>query len=103
MQYAKLNLAHTSDISISTISIRKQSMTVLLWDLRRQNNDNFSLFRLLFCSWLMLGLCSYACAYDDVAGLTSFLCFALMLMLLCEPSLTNPLRIYVKRDSVIVV
>ena len=44
--------------------------------------DNFSLFRLLFCSWLMLGLWSYA--YDDpyVAGFTSFLCFiALMFML----------------------
>ena len=45
----------------------------------------------------MLGLWSYAYAYayDDpyVAGLTSFLCFAfcfaLMLMLSCEPGLTN--------------
>ena len=42
----------------------------------------------------MLGLWSYAYAYDDpyVAGLTSFLCFAfcfaLMLMLSCEPGLT---------------
>ena len=58
---------------------------LLFWDLRRQNNKNFSLFRLLFCSW------SYA--YDDpyVAGLTSFLCFAfcfaVMLMLSCEPGL----------------
>ena len=53
---------------------------VLLWDLRREKNENFSLFRLLFCSWLMLGLWSdaYAYSYDEpyVAGLTSFLCFA---------------------------
>ena len=43
----------------------------------------------------MLGLWSYAYGYDDryVAGLTSFLCFAfcfaLMLMLSCEPGLTH--------------
>ena len=45
----------------------------------------------------MLGLWSYACAYDDpyVAGLTSFLCFAycfnlmLMLMFKCEPGFTR--------------
>ena len=48
---------------------------------------------LLFCSWLMLGLWSYAYAYDDpyVAGFTSFLCFALMLMLSCEPGLSEQL------------
>ena len=73
-----LSLVHTSDISISN----ENKAWLLLWDLRRQNNENFSLFRLLFCSWLMLGLWSYA--YDDpyVAGFTSFLCFiALMFML----------------------
>ena len=78
-----LSLFHTSGISISNENKA------------RQNNDNFSLFRLLFCSWIMLGLWSYAYAYayayDDpyVPGLTSFLgftfCFALMLMLSCEP------------------
>ena len=47
----------------------------------------------MFGSWLMLGLWSYAYAYDDpyCAGLTSFLCFVfcffLMLMLTCEPDL----------------
>ena len=80
-------LVHTSDISISN----ENKGWIFLWDLRRQNNENFSLFRLLFCSLLMLGLWSYAYAYDDpyVAGLTWFLCFAfcfaLMLMLSCEP------------------
>ena len=34
----------------------KQRKQILLRDLRRQNNENFSLFRLLFCSLLMLGL-----------------------------------------------
>ena len=85
-----------SDISISN----ENKAWLLLWDLRRQNNNNFSLFRLLFCFWLMLGLWSYAYAYayDDpyVAGLTSLLCFAfcfaLMLMLSCEPGFSR--RIY---------
>ena len=87
---ASLSLVHTSDISISN----ENKGWILLWDLRRQNNETFSLFRLLFCSFLMLGLWSYA--YDDpyVAGLTWFLCFAfcfalmLMLMLSCEPGFT---------------
>ena len=64
---------------------------VLLWDLWGEKKENFSLFRLLFCSWLMLGLCSYAYAYsyDEpyVAGLTSFqgLAFVLHLWLcLCR-------------------
>ena len=69
---------------------RKQSITSPLGLAKPQNNNNFSLFRLLFCFWLMLELWSYV--YDDpyVAGLTSFLCFALMLMLRlsCEPGLT---------------
>ena len=49
---------------------------------------NFSLFHLLFCSWLMLGLWSYAYAYDDpyVVGLTSFvLCFAFCFALMLKP------------------
>ena len=85
----RLSLVHTSDIS------NENKAWLLLWDLRRQNNENFSLFCLLFCSWLMLGLWSYAYAYDDpyVAGLTSFLCFAfcfaLMLMLSCEPGFNS--------------
>ena len=71
--FEQLSLVHTSYINMSN-----EIKTILLWELRRQNNENFSLFRLLFCSWLMLGLWSYAYAYDDpyVAGLTSFLCFA---------------------------
>ena len=54
----------------------------------------------------MLGLWSYTYAYDDpyVAGLTSFLsfafCFALILMLSCEPGLRgikkNGLRFLIK-------
>ena len=53
---------------------RKQSMTSPL-------GLNFSLFRLLFCCLLMLGIWSYAYAYHDhyVAGLTSFFCFAFYL------------------------
>ena len=89
-----LSLVHTSDISISN----ENKAWLLLWDLRRQNNENFSLFRLLFCSWFMLGLWSYAYAYEDpyVAGLTLFLCFALrlILMLSCEPGL----KIYDTKD-----
>ena len=50
---ACLSLVHTSDISISN----ENKAWLLLWDLRRQNNENFSLFRLLFCS--ALGLCLY--------------------------------------------
>ena len=84
-----------SDISISISNVNKAWL--LLWGLRRQNNNNFSLFRLLIGIWFMLGLWSYAYAYDDpsVAGLTSFLCFAicfaviLMLMLWCEPGFTT--------------
>ena len=58
------------------ISISNENKAwLLIWDLRRENNENFSLFHLL------LGLWSYA----YVAGLTSFLCFALMLMLSCKP------------------
>ena len=89
------SLVYTSDRSISN----ENKARVILWDLRRQNNKDFSLFRLLFCFWLMLGLWSYAYAfaYDDpyLAGLTSFLCFAfclaliLMLMLSCEPGLSQ--------------
>ena len=44
-----LSLVHTSDISISN----ENKARLFLGDLRRQNNENFSLFRLLFC----LGLC----------------------------------------------
>ena len=85
--YRHVSLVHTSNTS--TRSIRKQSVTSPLGLAKTENNDNFSLFRLLFCSWLMLGLWSYACAYDDpyvALGLISFLCFAFMLMLMlsCE-------------------
>ena len=89
------SLVHTSDRSISN----ENKARVILWALRRQNNKDFSLFRLLFCFWLMLGLWSYAYAfaYDDpyLVGLTTFLCFAfclaliLMLMLSCEPGLSQ--------------
>ena len=64
----RLSLVHTSNISIRTRSIRKQRMIYIyiyiyiytyiyiFGDLRRQNKKNISLFRLLFGSWLMLGL-----------------------------------------------
>ena len=60
-------------------------------------NKDFSLFCLLFGSWLILGLWSYAYDQDDpyVAGLTSFLCFAfcfilmLMLILTCQPDVRS--------------
>ena len=63
----------------------------------KHKDKNFSLFRLLFSSSLMLGLWSYAYAYDDpyVAGLTSFICFVFCLVLMlmfvfkCEPGLNG--------------
>ena len=87
----KSTLRNSSHISASSRRLKpgsherhkhkqQKQRRILLWDLRRQSNENFSLFRLLFCSLLMLGLWSYAYsyAYDDpyVAGLTWFLfCF----------------------------
>ena len=96
------SLVYTSDISISN----ENKTWLLLWDFWKRNNENVSLFRLLFCSWLMLGLWSYA--YDDpyVAGLTSFLCFAfcfaLMLMLMpsCEPGFIPPIFQTLSRDKI---
>ena len=40
--FTSLSLVHTSDISISN----ENKGWIPLWDLRRQNNENFSLFRL---------------------------------------------------------
>ena len=76
-------LVYTSDISIRTGSIRKQSMTSSL-GLAKIKQEFF--FVLSFVRFL-------AYAYDNpyVAGLTSFLCFAfcfnlmLMFMFKCEP------------------
>ena len=79
----RLSLVHTSDISIR--SIRKQSMTSPLGLAKTKQREFF------FVSPFVLLL---AYAYDDpyVAGLTSFLCFAfcfaLMLVLSCEPGFT---------------
>ena len=57
----------------------------------REDKTTIIFFCFAFCS--ALGLCLDAYAYDDpyVAGLTSFLCFALMLMLMlsCEPGLNQ--------------
>ena len=39
----------------------KYNLSSRTWKI--QNNENLFLFRLLFCSWLMLRLCSYAYAY----------------------------------------
>ena len=63
----------------------------MLWDFQIQNNENFSLFHLLFCSWLMLRLCSYGCAYVAlyVADLTAFFCFAFCLCLCLSPQHTR--------------
>ena len=75
---------------------RKQSMTSPLGlpKTKQQEFPFVSLFVLLLAYvWTMI-LCLYAYAYDDpyVAGLTSFLCFAfcfaVMLMLTCEPGFT---------------
>ena len=88
---AQQSLVRTSDISIRTKSIRKQSISPLRF--AKKKNKDFSLFRLLFGSWLMLGLWSYSNAYEDpsVAGLTSFIyfacCFVLILMFKCESGL----------------
>ena len=56
-----LSLIHTSDISISIISIRKQSMTSPLGLAKTKQREFFF-------------VCAYVALY--VAGLTSFLCFA---------------------------
>ena len=87
-----LSLVHTSDISISN----ENKACLLLWDLRRQGNNNFSSFRLLFYFWLMLELWSYAYGYDNpyVTGLTSFLCFAFCLSLCSCYRVNQALALY---------
>ena len=80
-QYTNLlSPVHTSDISISTRSIRKQSMTSPLGLVKTKQNA--------FCSALGLYL-----DYDDpyVAGLTAFLCqFAFCSFPLCLCYRVNP-------------
>ena len=65
-QYTNLlSPVHTSDISTSTRSIRKQSMTSLLLDLRRQNKTPFVL--LLAYTWTMTILMSQAWLHSFVS------------------------------------
>ena len=83
----RLSLVHTSDIKPGAHQRHNHKHkidTKTKYDLSSiQNNENSSLFRLLFCSGPMLRLCSYACAYVAlyVAGFTAFLCFAFCLSL----------------------